>query len=370
MRCVSLSTPNSSTAGLRRLRAGPPRALRCSLDRRVRRVRACQANARSCRARTGRPATASMTWPTQAHEVALRRTARLPDRPVESRTLRPGASRCTRILARRAEPADARAGRDGRYARWRRRDLRGPAGAPLAAAVVIVVPGLARHVDGRPLKLLPVVVMAHLLGGLLLFALLAYDGDCALRWPPAGTARDGAAAPTESSSRSACSRCRSRSAAGPVRTTPRSPAATISRNAWASWWPADRFPRGFVPWRRRVQLRRRRARHGARSARSSCASHRALLSVPRPSAPLPLAGAPAVRTARLARPVGTLLLLLQVALGIGNVVLGLPLALAIAHIPGWRRCCCGVRCWRVYERARRKGKTAGQRVKSVRYACP
>jgi len=57
---------------------------------------------------------------------------------------------------------------------WRRRrDLRGLAGVPIAAAAVIVFQALL-GMWTVTLKLLPAVVMAHLLGGMLLFALLAW----------------------------------------------------------------------------------------------------------------------------------------------------------------------------------------------------
>ncbi|HET7063692.1 MAG TPA: COX15/CtaA family protein, partial [Rudaea sp.] len=121
-----------------------------------------------------------MTWPTQEHEVVSANSA-FPDRPVESgkawreqvhRILVGGLSLLTFALAG--------------WAWWRRRDLRGLAGAPLAAAVVIVFQALL-GMWTVTLKLLPAVVMAHLLGGLLLFALLAYT---ALRLTvlPAGSA--------------------------------------------------------------------------------------------------------------------------------------------------------------------------------------
>ncbi|HSE11105.1 MAG TPA: COX15/CtaA family protein, partial [Rudaea sp.] len=125
-----------------------------------------------------------LTWPTQAHEVASANVA-FPDRPVEGskawreqvhRILVGGLSLLTFALAG--------------WAWRRRRDLRGLVGVPLAAAVVIVFQALL-GMWTVTLKLLPAVVMAHLLGGMLLFALLAYT---ALRLTvPAAGAVDAAA---------------------------------------------------------------------------------------------------------------------------------------------------------------------------------
>lgn len=108
-----------------------------------------------------------LTWPTQTHDVATANAA-FPDRPVEAdkawreqvhRMLVGGLSVLTFAL--------------GIWAFVRRRDLRGLAAVPIVACVVIVFQALL-GMWTVTLKLLPLVVTSHLLGGLTLFALLIY----------------------------------------------------------------------------------------------------------------------------------------------------------------------------------------------------
>jgi len=262
-----------------------------------------------------------MTWPTQEHEVATANNA-FPDRPVESgkawreqvhRILVGGLSLLTFALAA--------------WAWLRRRDLRGIAAAPLAAAVVIVFQALL-GMWTVTLKLLPAVVMAHLLGGMLLFALLAYTA-LRLSIAPAGNAD------------TALLRRLSVLAIGVL-------ALQIALGGWTSsnyaalacgndfpkclgfWWPPTDFREGFVLWRGiGANYEGGVLDTAARSAIQLTHRIGALLT-------FLVVGAAAAAAARhaatrvFAAIVGALLLL-QIALGIGNVVLGLPLQVAIAH---------------------------------------
>ena len=262
-----------------------------------------------------------LTWPTQAHEVASANVA-FPDRPVESgkawreqvhRILVGGLSLLTFALAG--------------WAWWRRRELRGLTGAPLAAAVVIVFQALL-GMWTVTLKLLPAVVMAHLLGGMLLFALLAY---AALRLTvPAAGGIDTAAL-----------RRLTVLAIGVL-------ALQIALGGWTSsnyaalacgndfpkclgfWWPPTDFREGFVLWRGvGVNYEGGVLDTAARSAIQLAHRIGALIS-------LLVVGAVAIAAARkrATRALGSTvggLLLLQISLGIGNVALSLPLPLAIAH---------------------------------------
>lgn len=108
-----------------------------------------------------------LTWPTQIHDVATANQA-FPDRPVETdkawreqvhRMLVGGLSLLTLGL--------------GIWAFVRRRDLGRLAIVPWVACVVIVFQALL-GMWTVTLKLLPLVVTSHLIGGLTLFALLAY----------------------------------------------------------------------------------------------------------------------------------------------------------------------------------------------------
>jgi len=262
-----------------------------------------------------------MTWPTQEHEVASANNA-FPDRPVESgkawreqvhRILVGGLSVLTFALAG--------------WSWWRRRDLRTVAFAPLAAAVVIVFQALL-GMWTVTLKLLPAVVMAHLLGGMLLFALLAYTA-LRLSVAPAGNAD------------TARLRRLSALAIGVL-------ALQIALGGWTSsnyaalacgndfpkclgfWWPPTDFREGFVLWRGiGANYEGGVLDTAARSAIQLTHRIGALLT-------FLVVGAAAVAAVRhvATRAFGAIagvLLLLQIALGIGNVVLGLPLQVAIAH---------------------------------------
>jgi cytochrome c oxidase assembly protein subunit 15 len=262
-----------------------------------------------------------LTWPTQTHEVASA-SAAFPDRPFEAgkawreqvhRILVGGLSLLTFALAG--------------WAWWRRRDLRGLAAAPLTAAVVIVFQALL-GMWTVTLKLLPAVVMGHLLGGMLLFALLAYTA-LRLTVPVAGGID------------TASLRRLTTIGIGAL-------ALQIALGGWTSsnyaalacgndfpkclgfWWPPTDFREGFVLWRGvGVNYEGGVLDTAARSAiqiAHRCGALIAFLCV----------SAAAIAAWRRApfRPSGIaigILLLLQIALGIGNVVLGLPLPLAIAH---------------------------------------
>jgi cytochrome c oxidase assembly protein subunit 15 len=262
-----------------------------------------------------------LTWPTQAHEVVSANIA-FPDRPVEGgkawreqvhRILVGGLSLLTFALAG--------------WAWWRRRDLRGLAGAPLAAAVVIVFQALL-GMWTVTLKLLPAVVMAHLLGGMLLFALLAYT---ALRL----TVRAAGSVDTMALRRLtlvAISVLALQIALGGW--TSSNYAALACGNDFPKclglWWPPTDFREGFVLWRGiGTNYEGGVLDTAARSAIQLAHRIGALIT-------FLLVGGVASAAARqpATRTFGVIiagLLLLQIALGIGNVVLGLPLPLAIAH---------------------------------------
>jgi heme a synthase len=108
-----------------------------------------------------------ITWPTHDHEIASA-NASFPERPVESnkawreqvhRILVGGLGLFTFALAG--------------WALWRRRELQGLTWVPLAAAILIFFQA-ALGAWTVSMKLLPAVVTAHLLGGIAMFALLAY----------------------------------------------------------------------------------------------------------------------------------------------------------------------------------------------------
>jgi heme a synthase len=262
-----------------------------------------------------------LTWPTQAHEVASANVA-FPDRPVESgkawreqvhRILVGGLSLLTFALAG--------------WACWRRRELRALTGAPLAAAVVIVFQALL-GMWTVTLKLLPAVVMAHLLGGMLLFALLAYT---ALRLTIAPTGSIDTA-PLRRLTMLAIGVLGLQIALGGW--TSSNYAALACGNDFPKclglWWPPADFREGFVLWRGvGVNYEGGVLDTAARSAIQLAHRIGALVT-------LLVVGATAIAAARrpqtraLGAAVGGLLLL-QIALGIGNVALGLPLVLAIAH---------------------------------------
>ena len=263
-----------------------------------------------------------LTWPTQAHDVA-RANAAFPNRPVEAD--KAWREQVHRILVGALSLLTfALAG----WAWRRRRDLRGLATVPLAAAVVIVFQALL-GMWTVTLKLLPAVVMAHLLGGMLLFALLAYTA-LRLSVRPTGAAAEWAA-------------LRRFTVAGIGLL-----AVQIALGGWTSsnyaalacgndfpkclgfWWPPTDFREGFVLWRGiGVNYEGGVLDTAARTAIQLAHRLGALVV-------LVFVGMLALRAARRAstRLFGATvggLLLVQVALGIGNVALGLPLPVAIAH---------------------------------------
>jgi cytochrome c oxidase assembly protein subunit 15 len=265
-----------------------------------------------------------LTWPTQTHDVAAANAA-FPDRPVESdkawreqvhRMLVGGLSLVTFALAG--------------FAFVRRRELGKLAWVAHFAAVFILFQA-ALGMWTVTLKLLPIVVASHLLGGMTLFALLAYF---ALRLtifapPPADTAK-----------------LRRMTIAGIVLV-----AIQIALGGWTSanyaalacgtdfptclglWWPATDFHQAFVLWRQiGVDYEGGVLDAPARTAIQLAHRLGALLVFGHVSA----VALRALRTPVL-RAFGIALgatLLLQVALGISNVVFGLPLPVAAAHNGG------------------------------------
>ena len=263
-----------------------------------------------------------LTWPTQAHEVASANAA-YPDRPVESgkawreqvhRILVGGLSVLTFALAG--------------WAWLRRRELSGGAGVPLAAAIVIVFQALL-GMWTVTLKLLPAVVMAHLLGGMLLFALLAYT---ALRLSVAPVSPRANSARLHRLTMLAIVLLVAQVALGGW--TSSNYAALACGNDFPQclgfWWPPTDFREGFVLWRGiGVNYEGGVLDTAARSAIQI--AHRIGAVVV-----LLYVGVLAILAARqaslkpFAAAVGGLLLI-QIALGICNVMLGLPLAIATAH---------------------------------------
>jgi len=262
-----------------------------------------------------------LTWPSQAHEVASANAA-FPDRPVEGdkawreqvhRMLVGVLSLLTLALAA--------------WAFARRRELGRLAIVPAVAVVVIVLQALL-GMWTVTLKLLPLIVSAHLLGGLTLFALLAYTA-LRLTLAPAGNIHT--------------STLRRLLLIGICLLT-----AQIALGGWTSsnyaalacgtdfptcqgrWAPPTDFHNAFVLWRG-VGVDYEGGVLDAPARTAIQLTHRAgavivfLYGM--------LLALLAVRRREM-RPLGVLLgvlLLLQVALGVGNVVLGLPLPVATAH---------------------------------------
>ena len=108
-----------------------------------------------------------LTWPTQSHDVASANEA-FPDRPVE--TDKAWREQVHRMLVGVLSLLTFGL---GVWAFVRRRDLVRLAAIPWLACIVIVFQALL-GMWTVTLKLLPLVVTAHLIGGLTLFALLAY----------------------------------------------------------------------------------------------------------------------------------------------------------------------------------------------------
>jgi len=262
-----------------------------------------------------------LTWPTQAHEVASANAA-YPDRPVESG--KAWREQVHRILVGALSVLTfALAG----WAWLRRRDPDGGAGVPLAAAFVIVFQALL-GMWTVTLKLLPAVVMAHLLGGMLLFGLLAYT---ALRRSVVAVSAPGTA------------RLHRWTLLGIALLV-----AQIALGGWTSsnyaalacgndfpkclgfWWPPTDFREGFVLWRGiGVNYEGGVLDTAARSAIQI--AHRIGAIVVFLYVGLLALLAARQRPVRLTGLAVGALLLMQIALGILNVMLGLPLAVATAH---------------------------------------
>ena len=171
--------------------------------------------------------------------------------------------RCT--CADQYAPLDGRwSARRGAAAPGALRWSRGPRVAALTLVVMVFQALLGMWTVTWLLK--PIVVMAHLLGGLATFSLL--PGWRGAR-PTCGLARW-----CRWSRRSArllwiglaCSRCRSRSAAGPAPTTPALACGNDFPKCVGQWWPATISARLRALARHRGGLRRRRARRPARIA--------------------------------------------------------------------------------------------------------
>jgi heme a synthase len=260
-----------------------------------------------------------LTWPTHAHDVASANAA-FPDRPVETdKTWREQVHRI--LVGALSLFTFALAG----WSWLRRRELRALAAVPLAAAVVIVFQALL-GMWTVTLKLLPAVVMAHLLGGMLLFALLAWT---ALRLSIRPAAAD---ADLHRFAILAIALLAVQIALGGW--TSSNYAALACGNDFPKclgfWWPPTDFREAFVLWRGiGVNYEGGTLDTAARTAIQLAHRIGALVV-------FVFVGTLALRAARqpptraFGAAIGALLLL-QVALGIGNVALGLPLPVAIAH---------------------------------------
>ena len=262
-----------------------------------------------------------LTWPTQTHEVASANAA-FPERPVESdKAWREQAHRILVGVLSLLTLAVAA------LAFANRRNLGRVAYVAYAAVAVIVFQALL-GMWTVTLKLLPLVVSAHLLGGLSLFALLALVALwCTLA--PAGTRENAALR---------------RGAFALLAVL----AMQIALGGWTSsnyaalacgsdfptclgqWAPPTDFHNGFVLWRGvGVDYEGGVLDAPARAAIQLAHRAGALITF---LAGLALAFAAWRRreTRAFGVAIGALLLL-QVLLGIGNVKLGLPLPVAVAH---------------------------------------
>jgi cytochrome c oxidase assembly protein subunit 15 len=265
-----------------------------------------------------------LTWPTQTHEVAQANAA-FPERPVESdkawreqahRMLVGGLSLVTFALAA--------------FAFARRRELGKLARVPYFAAVFIVFQA-ALGMWTVTLKLLPLVVVAHLVGGMTLFALLAYTALRLTLTPLVA---------------SDLAKLRRMTIVGIGLV-----AVQIALGGWTSanyaalscgidfptclgqWWPATDFRQAFVLWRQ-IGVDYEGGVLDAPARTAIQLAHRIGAFI--------VFGhvfATALRAARTRglRGFGIALgaaLLAQIALGISNVVFGLPLPVAAAHNSG------------------------------------
>lgn len=265
-----------------------------------------------------------LTWPTQTHEVAAANAA-FPDRPVEAdkawreqvhRMLVAGLSVLTFALAG--------------WAWSRRRELGRLAFVPWSAAIFILFQA-ALGMWTVTLKLLPIVVTSHLLGGMTLFALLAYF---ALRLTSSAPAPDDSAS------------LRRMTVAGLLLV-----AVQIALGGWTSanyaalacgtdfpaclgsWWPATDFQQAFVLWRKiGVDYEGGILDASARTAIQLTHRIGAVVVFAHVLA-LAVLAARQREIRGFAIALGAALLL-QVALGISNVMFGLPLPVAAAHNAG------------------------------------
>ena len=265
-----------------------------------------------------------LTWPTQAHDIVSANTA-FPDRPVESdkawreqahRILVGGLSLVTFALAG--------------WAWLRRRDLGRLAIVPWLAAVFIVFQAVL-GMWTVTLKLLPLVVTAHLLGGMTLFALLAY---IALRLTIVSMGNMENAA-LRSMAMIAIILLAVQIALGGWTSANYSALAcgTDFPTCLGQWRPPTDFHSAFILWRGiGVDYEGGVLDAAARTA-IQLAHRLGALVVFAYGLLVTLLAARRHETRALALALGVVLLL-QVALGIGNVVLGLPLPVATTHDGG------------------------------------
>ena len=267
-----------------------------------------------------------LTWPTQTHEVATANAA-FPDRPVESakawreqvhRFLAGGLILTTFVLAS--------------WAWRRRRELQGLQKVPIIASGFILFQA-ALGMWTVTCKLKPIVVMGHLLGGMTTFALLAYTA-LRLTIAPTGAAFDDAAR----------DRVRKLTIIGIALV-----AVQIALGGWTSanyaalacgldfphclgsWWPATDFHEAFVLWRGiGVNYEGGVLDAPARSAIQLAHRIGALLVFAHVAFAVVARGV-RYRATRQYAVLVAIALLAQVALGIANVKLGLPLPVATAH---------------------------------------
>jgi cytochrome c oxidase assembly protein subunit 15 len=270
-----------------------------------------------------------LTWPTQAHDIASANAA-FPERPVEAdkawreqahRMLVGGLSLVTFVLAG--------------WAWLRRREVGRLVWVPWFAAVFIIFQAVL-GMWTVTLKLLPLVVTAHLLGGMALFALLAYTAlrlsiepmrigpmekveNAALRWMSIGgiclLAAQIALGGWTSANYAALA------------------CGTDFPTCLGQWRPATDFHSAFVLWRG-IGVDYEGGVLDAAARTAIQLAHRVgALIVFAYGIVLALFAARRRETRVLALALGAALLL-QVALGIGNVVLGLPLPVATAHNGG------------------------------------
>ncbi len=262
-----------------------------------------------------------ITWPTRAHDISAANAA-FPDRPVDSdrawreqahRILVGGLSLLTFALAA--------------WAWWRRRDLGRLAIVPWFAAIFILFQA-ALGMWTVTWKLLPLVVTAHLLGGMGLFALLAYTA-LRLTVTPSTPADRG--------------KLRRMTIAGIVLVV-----LQIALGGWTSsnyaalscgadfptcqglWWPHADFREAFVLWRGIGVNYEGGVLDGAARTAIQLAHRIGALVVFGHIIAVVVRGARQRETRTFALAIGGLLVL-QVCLGASNVLLSLPLPVATAH---------------------------------------